>query len=156
MLVKVRPDQLGQWWSTVGPMLIEPLSRIDDDETLDDVRASIKNGDSMLWIWLDGQGDLDGHPKGLAIAKNDLGKRQKVMMALVLRVHHSWLHAWLVAGEQMDLWLEPVVGEMRKHAETLGLRGCQAVARPGLAKALRQRGWRSIAELVRLPNGRAD
>lgn len=54
----------------------------------------------------------------------------------------------LLAGEQLDRWLELVEPLLKEYAVQIGASTIEALCRPGLVKKLTR--WRSVATLMRL------
>lgn len=126
----VAPDDVGTVWHDVAPMLEPALKHADDGTTMDEVRRHVEDMTSMLWLYVTDNG---------------------IEMSIVLSMENNELYAWLIGGHDMEKWLDELVGHMRRYALENGMTGLRAVTRPGLARTLRKRGWRTSAEIVRLP-----
>lgn len=126
--VSIPPDDIGRVWLEVVPMLEPALEHGDDGTTTGDVWRELKNQRAMLWLH-ETDGDLD--------------------MAVVLTEENRSLYAWLIGGHGMDRWLDDLIDHMRRYAKENRMVGLKAVTRPGLARTLRKRGWRTNAEIVR-------
>lgn len=71
-------------------------------------------------------------------------------MAAVMTQENGYLYAWLIGGRDMESWLDALIAMMLRYARQYHMKGLKAVARPGLARVLRKRGWTATAEIVRL------
>ena len=129
MIVQVAPWDLDEFWPTAEPLLREAMERLETGETLDDVYRQVARANALLWLW-----QSAGETK----------------MALVLENQDGWLSAWLVGGEDMTDWIDDGLAAMDRYAVEAGLKGCRATTRPGIARALRERGWSKIAEVVQV------
>ncbi len=58
----------------------------------------------------------------------------------------------LLAGSQLDTWLDEVEPLLKEYARQIGATTIEASCRPGLAKKLKN--WRQVAILMRLDHGR--
>jgi len=115
-----------RWPTATIQHLLRALEIGDDGTTLDEVRQQINDRRSMLWVGYIG----DTHK-----------------MSIVLTIENTALYAWLMGGEDMDDWIDPLVAAMRRYAREKGLTHLKAVTRPGLAKTLK--GWRTTATIIR-------
>jgi len=104
--------------------LAAALEHADDGTTLDEIKQQILDGRSMLWMY---------------------GEQ----MSIVLSVENNRLYAWLIGGHSLDEWIDELIAAMRRYAKEHGMDGLQAVARPGLARKLRRKGWKTTAEIIR-------
>ena len=109
-------------------MLMPAIVIGDDGTTLEEVHDQIMTQKSMLWI-----------------AHVD----ERWVMSFVLTVENGALYAWLIGGELMSEWLDDVIVAMKRYAKESGLTHLKSVARPGLAKKLRSKGWKTTAEIIR-------
>ena len=124
----IQPDNLGRWWPAVAHQLIAPLSYADDGTTLKEIRESLEKREAMLWVGHNGSDHV---------------------VTMVLAIENGALFAWLVAGERMDEWIDEVMAAMRRYAREFKLTHIKSVVRPGLARKLRKKGWRTTAEIVK-------
>lgn len=127
-LLGIHPDELHKWWPQAAKHLQPALDHADDGTTLDEVRQQIVDGRSMLWVYAE-----DEH-----------------LMSAVLSIENNRLYAWLIGGAQIGLWLDTLLEAMRRYAQESGMDGLSAVTRPGIARMLRQRGWTTHAEIIRI------
>jgi len=104
-------------------MLEAPLKLSNDSATADDVYKLLKDKQCMLWVTDE--------------------------MALVLRAEGKALFAWLVAGENMDNWLEEVMNAATRYAREFGYTHFKATVRPGMGRRLKRHGWTTAAEIMR-------
>jgi hypothetical protein len=127
MMLAIPRDKIDLW---LQPEHLQPAIDIaDDGTTLEEVREQLLDGRSMLWTYVD-EGEH--------------------VMSVVLTDENSYLYAWLLGGRSMDGWLDELIEAMRRYAFEKGYKGLKAVARPGLAKTLRAKRWKTIAEITRI------
>ncbi len=56
----------------------------------------------------------------------------------------------LLAGEDMDSWVDDMEGSLKKFQDFIGAMCVEASCRPGLAKYLKRRGWKEKAIVMEL------
>jgi hypothetical protein len=135
---RVLPEQLPEVWPQVQPMVRRGLKRGAGDSTSEaEILSGIARGSMELWAVHDG-------PDVLAVIVLQVQRRE---VGPAIFVH-------LMAGHDPATWSETVQGLLLDYQALVGAYTIEALARPGLAKRLKERGWKQKAITMEIGNGR--
>lgn len=139
LLVEQVPwTQLEHVWPQIEPAVVRGLRHGAGDSTsADEIFGAIANGSMLLWVVHDGS-DI------IAAIVLQVVKRESGLALVVV----------LVAGRDFWKWADRVQQLILEYAELIGAYTIEAVARDGMAKWLRQLGWRKKATIMELDHGR--
>lgn len=121
------------FWGRVAPMLGLALSRGDHHQNLGQVRESLEQQESMLW---------------LVIEEGDQYTETAIVGALVSYISNDDLFVWLMAGRELSAWAPDVSPMLVRYAKEHDLARVKAVVRPGMVLLLRHLGWRHRQSIV--------
>lgn len=104
-----------------------------DGTTSDHMLGKILKGDLYLWAIIDGEEVLAG-------------------VVLSVRVKDTGLKVWveMLAGKDRDLWADELVELLSDFQKLIGARCVEASCRPGIARLMKQMGWREKAVVMEL------
>lgn len=105
-----------------------------DAVTPQDMLAAIQDGREMLWAVHDGE-----NVKGaVLVSVPTYSTGRKVWVSMIV-------------GEDMPEWADDVESALTKYRDEVGAMCVEASCRPGLARYLTRRGWRTKAVIMEAP-----
>lgn len=97
--------------------------------TLGVVKDGIRTGRYLLWVVM--------------------SDRLRAAVVLYPDPQSRAVEVWLMGGDGMDEWLDPLIEALSRYAGDLGYNALQAVVRPGLSKTLKGRDWKATHVVMR-------
>lgn len=128
LLVGVPPADLDRVWPDCINYLQRALDYNDDGPTIDEVKVKIESRECLLWVAY---------------------HEQELVMALVLTTEANRLFMWLMGGINSHLWADDVISAVKRYALECGMKGVKSVSVPGVARKLKQCGFKKTHELLR-------
>lgn len=134
----VGPGQALAVWNHVLPMVRRGLKHGAGDSTSEqEIISSVLSGQMTMWAVHDGD-EITA----------------TVILQAIPRSKGTALLVVLVAGRDFKTWGERVQSLIQDYSELIGAYTIEAVARDGMAKWLKEMGWRRKATIMELGNGR--
>lgn len=140
-LRRVMPEQIGEQWPRIEPMLVETKHLWEELWTLESIEQNLTSGGFQLWI-----AHIDEH--------HFLFTMSRVMTYPACRI----LCFWWAKGAGIDDYMWAIVDEMNKVAHSLGCTRMEMeIGRKGWAPKMEQYGvklsrqilWREVMETTR-------
>jgi len=129
---RVTPESLDQVWAAVRPQILAALRRGAGQHMTEDYYYRQVSAELMV-MWVGHEGD-------------------EVIAAGILSVQHypkhSALFVELLAGKNLDSWIEQVEPLLKEFKHKVGATTIEALCRPGLSKKLTR--WKPKAILMEL------
>jgi hypothetical protein len=131
-ICEVQTELVPKVWSALAPQIDKALSTGQGDEcTPESICAGIGSGLSQMWAIHDGD-KLKGC---VVVAVEQSAAARKV-----------WVD--LMAGEDVHAWEDKLEEVLDGFCRAVGATCVETSARPGLAKLLRNRGWKQKAVIM--------